>query len=259
MWKKIRIAILLLILASVALATWRGQRAAQDWDHTIQIAIFPINGDGRDSTAAHIAGLRDEQFQDIETFLTEEAARYGIRNPRPVRVTLQPELKTPPPPAPVVHSGLDVVLWSLKLRWWAWRQPAGVPRATIRAFVIYWDSSYTEGHVPNSHGLAKGQIAISNVHILRRMQRTNNVVITHEILHAMGASDKYDFADLMPRYPDGFAEPDAQPRYPQRLCELMAGRIPLSEQKTEMPYSLKDCVIGPASAQEIGLKSGKGD
>ena len=49
----------------------------------------------------------------------------------------------------------------------------------------------------------------------------NNVVIAHELLHTFGATDKYDPADNMPRHPDGFAEPDARPLFPQRLAEII--------------------------------------
>ncbi len=254
MWKKLRIAILLFILATVALSTWRGQTQARDWRNTLHVAIFPINGDGSAAAAARIASLNDSSFKDIEDFLTEQAAAYGNQTIMPVRVTLQPELKTAPPAeAPAVHSTLEVSVSSLKQLWWALHQPSGTPRAHSRAFVIYWDSNATGGRVPNSHGLSKGLIAISNVHAAANMQRTNNVVIAHEILHTLGATDKYDMTSLMPIYPDGFAEPDRQPRYPQRWCELMAGRIPLSETELDMPASLGLCVIGPLTAREIGL------
>lgn len=254
MWKKLRIAILLFILATVALGTWREQSLARDWHKTLHIAIFPINGDGSAAAAARIASLNESSFKDIEDFFTAQAQEYGDQTLMPVRVSLQPEVKTPPPTAPAAaHSTLDVIVWSLKLRWWAWRQPHGIPRAHTRAFVVYWDSEAMGGRVPNSHGLAKGLVAVSNVHSIANMQRTNNVVIAHEILHTLGASDKYDMASLMPSYPDGFAEPNREPRYPQRHCELMAGRIPLSESQLDMPRSLKECVIGPLTAREIGL------
>ncbi|MEC5385377.1 hypothetical protein VVD49_06555 [Uliginosibacterium sp. H3] len=254
MWKKLRIAILLFILATVALGTWRSQSVARDWRSTLHIAIFPINGDGSAAAAARIASLNETSFKGIEDFLAGQALEYGNQTLMPVRVSLQPELKTLPPAAPGAgHSMLDVMVWSLKLRWWAWRQPSGSPRAHTRAFVIYWDSEKTDGRIPNSHGLSKGLIAISNVHAVANMQRTNSVVIAHEILHTLGATDKYDPASLMPLYPDGYAEPGRQPRFPQRLCEIMAGRIPLSDGVLTMPGSLNDCLIGPRTAQEIGL------
>ncbi|GAA5165870.1 hypothetical protein [Viridibacterium curvum] len=252
MWKKLRILILLFILATVALSAWRGQARARDWHNTVQVAIFPINGDGSTAAAKRIAGLSDDSFRDIEEFFVEQAHAHGVRETHPLRVSLQPALNSLPPRPPSTGSAFDILVWSLQLRWWAWKQPEGSPRAGVRAFVIYWDSTQTEGRIPDSHGLAKGQIAISNVHVQQDMQRTNNVVIAHEILHTMAATDKYG-PDLMPVFPDGFAEPGASPRYPQRLCEIMAGRIPLSASQLEMPHSLKDCVIGPATAREIGI------
>lgn len=252
MWKKLRVAILLLILATVALNTWRGQQQVRDWSHTIQIAVFPLNGDGRPATARRIAQLGESDIKEIEDFLAAQAHAHGIPNPRPVMLALQPPLDSLPPPAPANAHALQVVLWSLRLRWWAWRQPEGTPRAHIRAFVIFHDSESTGGRVPDSHGLSKGRIAISNVHVAGSMQATNQVVIAHEILHTMGASDKYD-ADLLPRFPDGYAEPQAEPRTPQRLCEIMAGRIPESATEARIPDSLAECVIGDTSAHEIGM------
>lgn len=254
MWKKLRIAILLFILATVAIGTWRSQSQARDWRNTLHIAIFPINGDGSAAAAARIAALDEASFKPIEDFISTQAQEYGLQTIMPVRVTLHPALKSPPPPAPpAAHTALDVIVWSLKLRWWAWQQPDGSPRAHTRAFVVFYDSAASDGRVPNSHGLSKGLIAISNVHAAANMQKTNNVVIAHEILHTLGATDKYDPRTLMPLYPAGYAEPSRQPRLPQRFCEIMAGRIPLSESALDMPVSLKDCVIGPLTAHEIGL------
>ncbi len=107
MWKKLRIAILLFILATVALSTWRGQTQARDWHNTLHVAIFPINGDGSAAAAARIAGLNDSSFKDIDDFLTEQAAEYGNQTTMAVRVTLQPELHTAPPAAPAVSCAHD--------------------------------------------------------------------------------------------------------------------------------------------------------
>ena len=48
----------------------------------------------------------------------------------------------------------------------------------------------------------------------------NAVVIAHELLHTLGASDKYNPQSLAPVFPEGYAEPDRQPRHPQRLAEI---------------------------------------
>ena len=63
--------------------------------------------------------------------------------------------------------------------------------------------------------------------------------------------DKYQPATNLPSYPLGYAEPQRQPRYPQRRAEIMGGRIPVSAHEAVMPDSLSQCDIGPATALEI--------
>jgi len=50
---------------------------------------------------------------------------------------------------------------------------------------------------------------------------------------------------------DGFGDPSQQPRYPQSRAELMAGRRAVSETEAETPLSLREVVVGPATAKEI--------
>ena len=83
------------------------------------------------------------------------------------------------------------------------------------------------------------------------MAGSNNIVIAHELLHTVGATDKYDLATEMPLYPAGFADPARTPLYPQDDAEIMAGRRALSAQEAEMPASLRNVVVGPATAREI--------
>jgi hypothetical protein len=80
---------------------------------------------------------------------------------------------------------------------------------------------------------------------------SNNIVIAHELLHTLGATDKYDPATLAPIYPEGYGDPERQPRYPQELTEIMAGRYALDAHTFEMPASLADVVVGEATAREI--------
>jgi hypothetical protein len=83
------------------------------------------------------------------------------------------------------------------------------------------------------------------------MAGSNNIVIAHELMHTFGATDKYDFGTGLPLYPNGYAEPDREPRYPQPKAELMAGRRALTPSAAEMPVSLQAVVVGPATADEV--------
>jgi hypothetical protein len=84
------------------------------------------------------------------------------------------------------------------------------------------------------------------------MHGSNLVILTHEMLHTLGATDLYDLRTTLPLYPDGYAKPKQSPRYPQTQAELMAGRIPLSETQADIPLSLRETVIGARTAREIG-------
>ncbi|MEM7402301.1 MAG: hypothetical protein AAF304_10175, partial [Pseudomonadota bacterium] len=81
--------------------------------------------------------------------------------------------------------------------------------------------------------------------------KQNNIVIAHELLHTVGASDKYG-ANGNPIPPDGLGEPDRKPLYPQRLAEIMAGTVASSATQSKMAKSLKTCVVGNRTAREIG-------
>ena len=55
------------------------------------------------------------------------------------------------------------------------------------------------------------------------------------------------------RWPDGYAEPERQPRWPQTLAEIMGGRIPMDATQAEIPDGLHAARIGTATAAQIGL------
>ena len=46
MWRRLRIAVLLLILAFVALNTYFDRVYSTNWDNPLRVAVFPINADG---------------------------------------------------------------------------------------------------------------------------------------------------------------------------------------------------------------------
>lgn len=138
------------------------------------------------------------------------------------------------------------------MRWFAWRlpKPPG-PTPSIRVFLLYHDPQRAT-LLPDSLGLQKGLLGLAHLFAIDDMTGTNQVIVAHEILHTLGATDKYDLANNQPHHPEGYAEPEQQPLYPQTRAELMAGRIPLSANEAEQPESLRQVMIGPLTAREIG-------
>ena len=252
LWKALRVAILLVLLALVANTAWLEQRRVHAWAYTLTVGVFPVAGDDSPVTRDYLARLDGAEFTAIDEFLARQAHAYGVKLVEPVQITLYPAVATRPPAPPVGGGVLSTVLWSLSLRYYAARATV-VPRGAapaLRIFVVYHDAALTP-RVPHSAGLDKGLIGVAHVFALARMRGSNGVVIGHELLHTLGATDKYDPATDAPVFPDGYGDPKQLPRYPQASAEIMAGRIALSPTTQEMPDSLEACVIGRATATEI--------
>ena len=248
--KGFRVAFLLAILIFVATDTWLTRIRSTDWTVPQWLIIYPINGDGSYATKKYITQLTSSNFSSIETFISEEAERYGVQLKNPIEVKLAPEVSERPPAIPVEGNVLQVVWWSLRLRLWSKTHDTYDGPGDLKLFVQYYDPE-THKRLGHSTGLQKGRVGIVNAFSSHRQQPQNNVVIAHELLHMFGASDKYDLSTSLPYYPHGYAEPHKQPLYPQRWAELMGGRIPVSESEAEIPASLRQSLIGEKTAKEI--------
>ena len=252
MWRNLRIATLLLVLGAVAIQAWLDVRQTRSWRNALWVGVFPINADGSAAATDYIHSLTPAEFTPVEDFFSREAHRYGVGLEQPVRVELYPECHELPPRLPAEPGPLDVLWWSLKLRWYAAHaaDTGGRPAPRVRMFVLYHDPRILQT-APDSHGLEKGLLGVAHVFAGREMAGTNNIVLAHELMHILGATDKYASGTLAPLWPQGFAEPDQRPLYPQREAEIMAGRLAISEREFEMPAGLRQVVVGPASAREI--------
>jgi hypothetical protein len=253
MWKTIRITALLVVLAVVGIQTWQDRATTTDWDDTLWVGIFPVVADDSEVSANYVRNLTRAEFGSIETFFQNEARRHGLSLRDPVRVELYPTAEEMPPVLERGASALSSAWWSLKMRMYA-RRLSDVPGrapSQIRVFVMYHDPA-VRAELPHSLGLQKGLVGVVNAFADPQSRGSNAVVIAHEVLHTLGAKDKYDLATDAPSFPDGFAEPDLTPRFPQRFTEIMAGKRPLTPTEQEMPESLSATLVGEATAAEIG-------
>lgn len=254
MFKAVRISLLLFILLFVALSTWLTQARSTDWNNSLWIKIYPINADGSAAAAAYIDDLQVGTFEGIEKFLARETARYERDIDRPVRIELGEPVIEQPPELPTEANVLSVMLWSLRMRWWSSSVTSAQDdiEPDVRIFVRYHRPDIAI-RLENSVGLQKGMVGIVNGYASRRHRGTNNVIIAHEFLHTLGATDKYSPANGQPIAPDGIAEPGRKPLYPQRYAEIMGGRIALAADDSVIPGNLKYALIGPLTAHEIRL------
>ena len=254
MFKAFRIGVLLLILLIVVVDMWLLRARTTDWNNSLRVTIYPMNADGHEQTDRYIESLSLRSFEQIEEFVAREAERYGRSIDRPVRIRLGQPVTEEPPELLNNPSRLDIMLWSLKMRWWvnSATSDQDAPKPDVRIFVRYHRSEGVT-RLENSVGIRKGMFGIVNAYTGRTYTGRNAVIIAHEFLHTLGATDKYDLATGQPLPPAGLAEPDRRPLYPQRYAEIMGGRIALSANDAEIPRNLSLAVIGPETAAEIRL------
>ncbi len=250
-WRTLRIALLLAVLLLVSVTTCEDRLRTTAWRQSLYVGIYPIAADESPVTRAYVAALNAGRFRAIDRFFAAEARRHGLGLEDPVKTRLRAALDRLPPARAGDASLPATLLWSLRLRFWAWRLDAhaGDPE-DVRMFVLYRDPAWSPV-MPHSLGLQKGLIGIVYAFATPAMEGGNDVVIAHELLHTLGATDKYDPATDAPRFPDGYGDPHQVPLYPQRFAELMAGRRMLSSASWQQPSGLEEVLIGPATALEI--------
>ncbi|MFK7795662.1 MAG: hypothetical protein AB8B89_09950 [Gammaproteobacteria bacterium] len=255
-FKNFRILVLLLILAAVASYVKDQKLVTQGWYKTLDIVVYPINPTNSPIVQRYIDSLSVESFSKIDKFIKRESEKYNIVSSTPTKTKLGETLTLIPPEPPGLGSNtLDIILWSLKLRYWIWKNAPDEDNSKylVRMFVLYHDPSVMP-KLKHSVGLQKGLVGIVNGFGVKSQEKQNSIVIAHEFFHTVGASDKYnEFGD--PIFPDGLGNPNQSPLYPQKKTELMAGRRALSESHSEMPNSFRKIVIGEKTAREIGWLS----
>jgi hypothetical protein len=246
-----RLRVLGLLLALIAAVFYAAQQRfySRSWLAPLPVTIYPIIGDELPRTRQYVAQLRDGHFSDIDRWLAREADRHGLAQITPVSTRLGESIDTLPP-AFTSSSPLATLIWGLHMRLWAaLHTPDALSNlGRVRIFVVYHGDPNAQ--LPHSLGLEKGLIGIVHAYALPEQTRQNNIVIAHELLHTVGASDKYD-AYGSPVFPSGYAEPWRVPLFPQPAAEIMAGRLPLSLYESYMPAGLRHVVVGNTTAREI--------
>src|ERR1043165_4618972 len=88
MFKKIRVVILLSILLFVALGEFLAARRSTDWDDTLWVDLYLVNGDRLDTTQRYIESIDAKEFEGVDAFFATEAKRYAVALDEPFRLNL---------------------------------------------------------------------------------------------------------------------------------------------------------------------------
>lgn len=250
LFKLARILILLTVFVVLAFSAKRDKLRSRSWAEPLDVVVYPINADdGSAEVDQYIDDLDDHRFEAVDRFFRRQSEGYELIAESPTRVRLGSVLDELPPAAPRPDAGYPaIVWWGLQFRYWIYRHTPD-DDADIRVLALYHEAKQGR-RLPHSLGLDKGLVAVVHAFADAKQDPKNNIVIAHELLHTVGATDKYD-ADNQPLFPDGYADPDQSPLYPQTHAEIMAGHVPASETESRMAENLDQCVIGERTAREI--------
>ncbi len=249
-----RVVLLLSILFVIVVNTWMTEKRMAAWERPILVTIYPIVADATPATLKYAEDIDLSDFANVNRFMGRQSRPYGFSVTPAFRFQLaRPSLELPPV-IPAQFEPAAIAWWSLKMRWWAWMKDlhGELVSPDIQMFVLY-HSLNGNNETGISVGMRKGRYGIVKAYALETMNTENRIVFTHELLHVLGASDKYILSSGEPIFPQGYAEPNKRPLFPQQRAEIMGMRIPINSFSSVMPDSLDQCKIGRQTAEEIGF------
>jgi hypothetical protein len=255
-FKLMRVVVLLSVLFVLLASTWMNERRLANWERPVWVTVYPIVADQDRRTRSHAEAIDVASLAEITQFFERDLRLYGVSLTPALNFQIAPVTNELPPGIPDRLSPLAIAVWSLKMRWWSWKMERndGLVAPDIQMFVLY-HALGADSEMTISVGMRKGMYGVVKAFAGDRADRQNHIVIAHELLHVLGATDKYVFATGDPEFPFGYADPNRRPLFPQTHAEIMGGRIPLSSFESVMPDSLEWCRIGSKTAEEIGLFS----
>jgi len=253
---RVRVSILLTILIGVLI--WAGcdiqrRRARNEWIDTLEVALIVVRKDNLDEGAVETLKQRAVALEDR---LAGELHRRNPDAPKPFHFVVRGpvDLRRAPPRQP--SEGLfDLARYNFDL----WRfvrgvnADAGVEASSFDAtiYLVARSPKLASGASVEGASQEGGTVGVVEVELDRTMVDFALFVTTHELLHLLGAKDKYD-ASGRTLVPEGLAEPELRPLYPQRHAEVMARNVALSATEERAPESLSDLKVGATTAREIG-------
>lgn len=251
----VRVAVLLTVLACVSIYAVRdhaARRARLAWQRPLEIALVLLAGGELDPDAL---AQFEARVPELERALEREFERYagGFRPFRFQSFGPVPEREAPPraSAAPGLFEPLRV---SYALFWFARHSDEAARVAGAfdgKIYVVLSPPRSEKRALVEGLGQDGGRIAVTRIELSADSVDFGLFVITHELLHLLGASDRYA-PDGTALLPEGLGDPEREPLYPQDSAEVMArGRV-LEPGREVPPSDLAELRVGPQTAAEIG-------
>lgn len=252
---RLRVAVLSTILAAVTL--WacydaRDRSARTEWRGPLRVGLVLVRRGNVEPKA--IESLRGRVVA-LEERLAEEYGRYRTPTSEPM---IQIVAYGPVDVAALPPDDPGYGFWQRlghALRLWQYTRmvdaAAGVPTGSLDSRIYLVAEEQGVGAV-EGFSETRGRVGVTRVELDRETIDLALFVTAHELMHTLGASDKYDLETGRTLFPTGLAEPERIPLFPQPNAEVMARNRVIGPNAEVAPGCLSELSIGPQTAREIG-------
>lgn len=245
--------IVLLGVASWGAHDWSARRARTSWQRPLRVALVLVE---REPMPPATLALLTSRIFELEHRLEEEYTRYTGRTGRPIEIVVRGSGTVETPPPTLRGDGpLDLALHSARL--WRWTSERD-SRAKLewlgydsRIYLVLKPTDLVGTAFVEGESEDGGRVGIAQADIGPDSLDFALFVAAHELLHTLGAGDKYGAAGEA-LFPQGFAEPERAPLFPQPGAEVMARNVPIAAGRERPPESLSELYVGETTAREIG-------
>ncbi len=253
-FRNARISVLLGVLAVVLLYAWHDvhrRRERTEWTRTLNVAIVLLRRGAVDPAAVDRLRRRTD---DLGARLTEQMHRYRQGPPPFMFHVAGPVDVTRLPPS----ADADGVVALARHQYDLWRylsrvdSEAGVdPAAFDSRIYLVVQPPHERRELVEGESEEGGRVGVVSVDLGDNMVDFALFVATHELMHTLGASDKYD-ATGRALAPQGLGDPTQVPLYPQHAAEVMARNVVVAPGRERPPDTLAELAVGRWTATEIG-------
>ncbi len=251
-FRRIRqLTLLSLLLFTVAQTSYQ-QYVPRQWQRTTSVILHPIAAVDDPDVQAYIDSLNDDDLRPMEEWFFEQARSYGL-TVQPYQFQWGERVESMPPQPPSVSNPLQAAWYSLKFRGFASTQTPATLTQWAKVHIYFLVHPADSAENLHSVALQRGLVALVQARGSRLNHDQNMVILAHELLHTVGATDKYDMVGN-PVYPDGYASPDQLPLYPQQMAEISAAQVAIRPGLSKLVDSLQYAKVGKLTATEIGWR-----
>jgi hypothetical protein len=231
---------------------WWRRRERSAWERPLRVVIVLVE---REPVPRETLRALSERAFDLERRLKTEFVRHGRTGVEPFAINVQGPVSAASDPPSAAKDDL----WSLathSLALWRWTRDLDARGGIAwrgydsRIYLVLRPSRDAEPRAVEGESEQGGRIGVARADIDPEMVDFALFVATHELMHTLGASDKYDERGHA-RLPEGFADPTRQPLYPQLGAEIMARNVPVSPTEERPPETLSELFVGEETAREI--------